>query len=470
MDSRRVDGRAPTRRYEGSARFSSAIRARYHLPGMRAAKGPKTIAKKGIMRRASSFGLFYAAMPAKRFHRYMRYISNLYISHNIALHWPADLYSSIRDRPSINDRPSIRGRPLMRNPSQIGERMSIHPSKIQGSLPLSSIRDHPLMRNPSQIGERMSILPSDIHKSMPLSPPSSSYRDEFAPGSSSLPLTGSLPLPEWQRDNTSGWKPTDVPGYGFSSLLKSTPGLFDGDAAKYRLGAISKNGVLSSLRSGVSVGGVHAAKRDLAGELTPSGKEHPAIGSEAEPPEGQGADRRGFQMQKEEPSTTEIKRLSSGHPGRRIEAMGSLHQLNSGHPFPAGSLPSNATADRISSTSMTSLKDMPRHLTASEAFTESVPAVPPSTRDLQSGTSDSDLASSRGRLEFSRPAHRMVPSNEAPGPEEVVSITSSQRILPASGPVPFVPSAQELNRISEQVCSIIERKLQIERERRGIYG
>jgi hypothetical protein len=227
---------------------------------------------------------------------------------------------------------------------------------------------------------------------------------------------------------------------------------------------------LPSMRRGVSFGGVHAASRDLAGGLMPPGNEHPSTGSEAEPPEGYRAERRGMQMQKEGPSTQKIEGVSSGHPGRRMEAMASLHQHYAGHPFPTVSLPSNAAAGRISSTSMTSLKDMPRHLTASEPSRESMPAVLPSTRDLQSGASDSDLASRRGRLEFSRPAYRTASSNETSEPKEVVSITSSQRTLPASGPVPFVPSAQELNRISEQVCSIIERKLQIERERRGIYG
>ena len=201
----------------------------------------------------------------------------------------------------------------------------------------------------------------------------------------------------------------------------------------------------------------------------PSGKEHPAIGSEAEPAEGYRADRRAMQMQKEEPSTPEIMRLSFAHPGRRIEAMASLHHRYAGHPFPAVSLPSNATAGRIGSTSMTSLKDMHRHI-GPDTSRESAQAVPPSTRDRQSGASDSDLPSGRDRLEFSRPAHRTASANEASGPEEVVSITSSHRIFPASGPVPFAPSAQELNRISEQVCSIIERKLQIERERRGIYA
>jgi hypothetical protein len=33
-----------------------------------------------------------------------------------------------------------------------------------------------------------------------------------------------------------------------------------------------------------------------------------------------------------------------------------------------------------------------------------------------------------------------------------------------------MPSAQDLNRISDQVCSIIERKLLTERERRGLHG
>lgn len=495
MDSRRVDGRASARRYEESSTFSAAIRARYRLAGIRAAKGPGTIAKKGIIRSASSFGLFYAAMRARRFRRFPGYVNNFRIAYNIALHWLADPYSSIRDRPSIIDHSSIRDRPLMRNPSQIGEGMSVHPSKICRSWPLpspakdsglfyaampakrfhsiqdhSSIRDRPLMQNPSQIGEGMSIHPSKIRRSMPLSPPSSAPDlDEFPPGSSLLPLTGSMPLPGRQRDDTSGWKPTDIPGYGFSSLHKSPPGFFDEDAAKHRLTAISENGVLPSMSRGASVGEVHDTSRELVGQLMPPGREHPAIGLEAEPPEGYRAERRGMQMRIEGPLTQKIERLSSSHPGRRMEAMASLHHSHAGHPFTAVSAPIAAIAGRISM-NMTSLEDMHRHITGPDTSRESAPAVPPSTRNLQSGASDSDLPSRRGRLEFSRPAHRIVPSNETSGPEEMVSITSSQRILPAGGPLPFVPSAQELNRISEQVCSIIERKLQIERERRGIYG
>jgi hypothetical protein len=56
------------------------------------------------------------------------------------------------------------------------------------------------------------------------------------------------------------------------------------------------------------------------------------------------------------------------------------------------------------------------------------------------------------------------------GREEVSAAIISGGANAPNESIHVAPSAQDLSRISDQVCSILERKLKIERERRGIYG
>ncbi len=72
------------------------------------------------------------------------------------------------------------------------------------------------------------------------------------------------------------------------------------------------------------------------------------------------------------------------------------------------------------------------------------------------------------------PIYRTVPARGAPiqplagGEERSIEFSGESKIIAES--VHSMPSAQDLNRISDQVCSIIERKLLTERERRGLHG
>ena len=73
-----------------------------------------------------------------------------------------------------------------------------------------------------------------------------------------------------------------------------------------------------------------------------------------------------------------------------------------------------------------------------------------------------------------KPVYRTVRAVEAPmqslAEGEEKSFISSRESKVIAEPVHLAPSAQDLNRISDQVCSIIERRLLTERERRGIHG
>jgi len=87
--------------------------------------------------------------------------------------------------------------------------------------------------------------------------------------------------------------------------------------------------------------------------------------------------------------------------------------------------------------------------------------------EFESIPGDSSIGSGDGKEEAFRPIYRTIPAREA--------LIHSAVTTPGKKPdvaesIRFAPSAQDLNRISDQVCSIIERKLLIERERRGIYG
>ncbi len=462
MDSRRFNGRAVVPRNAGKNSIPAAIRARYRLPGIRAAKGAGTVIRRGIIRSESSFGLLYAAMPAKRFHRYGRYISNLHISHSIAFLWPSSQYSSIRGYPSIQnhssigDHSSIRVHSSIRCHSSIGDHLSI--------------RNHSSIRSRSPLEENMSIRPSKIHGLLPISSPSSDpFRDEFAPGSRLLPSTGSLSKPEWQRGNASGSKQTDIRPYRLPSIPRSPAEPVAENGTEFMPTAISRAGILP-FRGGEYLDSEgHDEIRELAGRRIQFDKEHPPMRPEAEKARGYWPDGEAVHWPGDEPLIPEIERTSSGHPGRIAQEDWRLRPGLASSPFPLLSPPSRAIA-RISPENMISLKDMQRLIIGSESSLEPGLAILPSSNDLQSVISDQKAAASPLKLEFSRPAYRMASIKDPEPEEERISITSSHHISPASGSAPFAPSAQELNRISEQVCSIIERKLQIERERRGIYG
>jgi hypothetical protein len=87
--------------------------------------------------------------------------------------------------------------------------------------------------------------------------------------------------------------------------------------------------------------------------------------------------------------------------------------------------------------------------------------------EFESVPADSSIGSGVGKEEAFRPIYRTIPAREALTPSPV---TTPGKKPDATESVQFAPSAQDLNRISDQVCSIMERKLLIERERRGIYG
>lgn len=72
------------------------------------------------------------------------------------------------------------------------------------------------------------------------------------------------------------------------------------------------------------------------------------------------------------------------------------------------------------------------------------------------------------------PIYRTVSARGVPiqplagGEERSIALSRESKVIAES--VHSMPSAQDLNRISDQVCSIIERKLLTERERRGLHG
>ena len=233
---------------------------------------------------------------------------------------------------------------------------------------------------------------------------------------------------------------------------------------------ISRPGILPSRGGETSGGRENDESRKLEEGLIQSRKEHPAMRSAAELAERYGPESRAMHLPKNKSSISETERTSSVHTGKIEQADRRLQSGFAGHQLLLLSLPSRGTAGRINPEIMISLKDTLRYTAGSEPSREPVPAILPSSNDFQSGSSGLDIASAGGKLEFSWPVYRMAPSISARETEERISITSSHNLPSAGSPLPFAPSAQELNRISEQVCSIIERKLQIERERRGIYG
>jgi hypothetical protein len=116
---------------------------------------------------------------------------------------------------------------------------------------------------------------------------------------------------------------------------------------------------------------------------------------------------------------------------------------------------------------MISTEDMHSTNIGSVSPEEAKTSRPRSFTEFESGPADSDIGLGGGKLEAFRPIYRTIPARDALTPSPATSPGKSPDVTESVRPA---PSAQDLNRISDQVCSIIERKLLIERERRGIYG
>lgn len=168
------------------------------------------------------------------------------------------------------------------------------------------------------------------------------------------------------------------------------------------------------------------------------------------------------------PSYIEIERKSLMTFSKRIDRI-EEHLLDSvDRKLRASGLRSRMIAWRMTPPgAMISIKDMHSTDIGSVSSEDAGTSRSQSFTEFESVPADSSIRSGVGKEEPFRPIYRTIPAREA--------LITSPATTPGKKPdatesVRFAPSAQDLNRISDQVCSIIERRLLIERERRGIYG
>ncbi len=407
MASKRLNGTFPFRRQNASgSRFLSRIKSKYRLPPVRAAIGQRWIISKRRTRSCHPLGLVYASMPTSRSLRFPRCINNLNIGLNVVLSWPANANPHIRD--------------------------GVASISANGKSPLDKAFA-PAMSRPGGAIYSMQV-PGGSNQGMQTL--SESNQGELA---GFQEVSGRREFRDRSRSNEM--RPEDQKISGFGS-------------------GIANHQIPSTISSTIPSGLELPPPRDSIGESehylesglaynNETGRSFPDIGRTSLSRVG----RVGKTMQS-------IQNYVPDSVARKLRSPGFVSLATAGSIAPPGD--------------MISIKDMPGLGFRSKSLDEAASLRPRSFQEIKSSPAASNPADAKlfeSKSTSFSPIYRTVPARETIVPMELErpASISGRPPSPTESKV-LTPSAQDLKRISDEVCSIIERKLLTERERRGIYG